>query len=147
MAVIDYYQIEKDIAAQLSADARLSGVTIAVEEEPEFSEGKFVVIYLINREAPAEMQSISANQRVRMAVSYVLVCAAAGLELAAAMEDRDDLIGNVELSLMANTTFSNAQVISSYLSGGEFENSRNGDDGLFNASGEVELVVDVRGIL
>lgn len=147
MAVINYYQIEQDIATQLRADARLSGVAVTVEEEPEFGEGKFVVIYLINREAPAEMQSISSNQRVRMAVSYVLVCAASGLELAAAMEDRDDLIGNVELSLMANTTFSNAQVISSYLRGGEFENSRSGDEGLFNASGEVELVIDVQGIL
>jgi hypothetical protein len=146
MARIDYYQIEEDIATQLRADANLTGVTVDVEQEPAFAEDKGVFIYLVGREAPAELQTMSAGKRTRFYIHIVLVCMAQALELKAAMEARDDLMSNVELALMSNRTFGNAQVQKFWIEGGNFENSRDGNDGLFNSTGEVEIVVDATSI-
>ncbi len=141
MARLDYYAIEQAIAAQLTAAAELSGVTVTVEQEPEFDEGSKVIIYLINREAPEELQSLSAGKRTRFYITYVAVCVAQALDLRGAMEARDDLLGNVETALMSDRTFSGA-ANTSWIGGGDFENARNGDEGLFNAAGEIEIVVD-----
>jgi len=145
MARIDYYAIEEAIATQLRAAATLVGVTVDVEQEPDFAEGSKVVIYLIGRNAPEEMQSLSAGLRTRYEITYVAVCMAQMLDLKGAMEARDDLIGNVETAIMTDRTFGGA-VKSCWLMGGEFENARNGDDGLFNAAGEIEIVVDATSI-
>lgn len=142
MARLDYYQIEQDIATQVRDDAAMSGVTVDVEQEPDFVEDKKVIIYCINREAPEELQSLSAGLRTRYYVTYVAVCIAAALRLKDAMEARDDLLSNVELALMKDRTFANAQVKTSWLNGGDFDNARDGDEGLFNAAAEIEIVVD-----
>tara|TARA_Y100000310_G_scaffold279946_1_gene299384 strand:+ start:176 stop:622 length:447 start_codon:yes stop_codon:yes gene_type:complete len=146
MARVDYYQIEKDIKTQLEADADLASVSVRIEEEPEFVMGDHVIIYLLGREAPEDMQSISAGTETRYLVTFSIMCFSTGLQLEQLLERRDDLLSQVELALMSNRKFANAQIQSSWLQGGEFENSRNGDEGLFNAGAEIELVVDVTAI-
>tara|TARA_Y100000310_G_scaffold171492_2_gene171696 strand:+ start:8951 stop:9394 length:444 start_codon:yes stop_codon:yes gene_type:complete len=146
MARIDYYAIEESIATQLRDDATLSGVTVDVEKEPEFTEDKMVIVYCISREAPDDLQSLSAGLRTRFYVTFVAVCIAAALDLKDAMEARDDLLGKVEVALMQDRTFDNAQVKTSWIGGGDFDNARDGDEGLFNAAAEIEIVVDATAI-
>ena len=143
MARFDYFQLERDIQTKLQADAGLAGVTILVEENVSFFENDHVIIHLKRREVPDEMQSFSAGTRMRMLLRLELVCVSFAFELAVARENRDDLVGKVELALMGDRQFSNSlQVNSSWIEGGEFEDGTTGEKQLYSLA-TIDLVVDV----
>lgn len=142
MARIDYFAIEQEIATILEADTELAGVRIDIETEVSTYEGPTVIIFLDDRVAPDDLQSLSAGQKTRMYVTFTLICAAPNYEtLRAAAQARDDLIGRVEVALMNNRTLNN-RVRTSWLDGGLFDNAKD-EQGGFVSAGEVRLIVDV----
>lgn len=146
MARLDYYTIELNIQTVLQAAAALSGVTVEVEHDVNFNEGDHVLIKLARREAPASMQGLSAGTRTRMLVHFELYCMSCHLNVPQARQNRDNLIGNVENVLMADRTFSNSQIATSWFEGGEFEEGQaRGAAGIgstFYSLGTIHLVVD-----
>ncbi len=145
MARVDYYGIAKAIQSQLQADSNLADVTVLVEEELTMSRGNVVIIYLDRREAPDDLQTLSAGTRTRFNLFFSIWCFHFGFEKALAIEARDDLLGKVELALMSDPTFSN-NVSSSWITGGDFDNGPLPDGVDFMAGAEVQLLAQKQAI-
>lgn len=146
MARVDYYALEEAIRTQLKTTATLADTTILIEEEVMMQPGNVVVIYLDRRDAPADEQVISAGRRTRFNIKFTIACYHSGLDKSVVMEQRDDLLGKVELALMADNTFSNS-VDASWIEGGDFENARNqGGTAGFVSVGTIELIAQVSAV-
>jgi hypothetical protein len=145
VARVDYFAIESEIAAILRADPLLSGVNVVVEDQVLFAaeQTPYVGIYLDRRDAPADMQTLTAGRRTTMLLRFLLVCGAYSLDsVARAIELRDNLLGNVEVVLSRFRTI-NGRVRSSWLEGGEMPSGRVGDGGWLSL-GEINLVAEVQ---
>mgnify|MGYP001566743466 FL=1 len=144
MARINYYNIEAQIKAVLDADANLTGTTILVEEEIAVQRGNIVGIYLDDRSAPSDLQSISAGTRTRLYVQFSIWCWHFGIgrDRRPAMQARDDLVGKVEIALMGNRNL-NDTVNTSWLEGGEFISGPDPTGDQFMSGAQVRLTVDV----
>ena len=144
MARINYFNIETQIKAVLDADANLTGTTILVEEEIAVQRGNVVGIYLDDRSAPADLQSISAGTRTRLLVQFSIWCWHFGIgrDRRPAMQARDDLVGKVEIALMGNRNL-NSTVNTSWLEGGEFISGPDPTGDQFMSGAQVRLTVDV----
>ena len=151
MAAIDYDDMEDQISSILSSYTGLQtsdGVKVLVEED--FSQvvgaldnGKIVIIYLDDRSATPG-QPIAAGQQTRMDIGFSIWIAAVSVHsFRKAAELRTDLIGKVELALMANRTLNN-RAASSWLLGGEFHSARKKSPAglVYMAMGEVKLVAE-----
>ena len=143
MARVDYFGIEAAIQDILQADANLSGVQVLVEPAMVHQEGDVVAIYVDRRSAPADLQTISAGTRTRFLVSFSLWCYHMNLDVPTALQKRDDLMGKVEVALMAVNRNLNSTVNMSWLEGGEFLNGQSENNDIFMAGGEIQLIADV----
>jgi hypothetical protein len=148
MARINYYAIEEAIKAILDADVDVQThwdkreTRIIIEREIIFGmdECPCVLIYLDRREAPANMQGLSGGQRTRMSLHFSLWVAEFHLDsVAEASQNRDDLMGLVEVALMKERTL-NDTVGVSWLDGGEFLTAQT-DNG-FISCGEILLAAE-----
>ena len=141
MARIDYWNIEQQIASIIKT--AVPRARVLVEEELDFGESDVVGIYLEDRTAADNMQSISSGTRMRVGIQFTIWCwhFGFGKNQAVAMQQRDILVGDVETALMAAPTLNNT-VTTSWITGGEFlagpEPSNNG----FAAGATVNLLVD-----
>ena len=144
MARINYYGIEDAIRSVLAADSDLAGVTITVEEELSPARGNVVGIYLDSRSAPNELQGLSAGQRTRFHVTFSIWCwhFGVGRDWRVPMQQRDDLLGKVEIVLMKNRTL-NDTVTMSWLTGGEFMSGPDPTGNQFMSGAEIKLTADV----
>lgn len=133
MARVDYFAIEEAMAKQLRDDDTLFGVTILVEEELKMGKEDSVIIYLDRREAPADLQTISAGQRTRFNLNFTVNCFTFHLDKQVAMENRDDLIGKVEVALMKDHTFGGT-VTGAAITGGDFDTASDGSAGFMSAA-------------
>ena len=146
MARADYFAVERAIAERLANDEALveEAVPVLIEVEVSALPGRQIVVYLDSRAAPAGVQSLSAGSRTRMHVRYAIVCYGHDLQIARAMELRDDLMGRVEVALMRDPRdFGREEVVTSWLDGGAFANAKGQGAPGFMAMGEVGLVVDM----
>ena len=144
MARVDYFGIEEAIRDILVSDTSLGGISVLIEDEINFIEGPVVALYLENRAAPAELQSLSAGQRTRFYVSFVLWVMDFSLDgIREASKKRDDLVGKVEIVLMKDRTLGGT-VTTSWLEGGDFLNAQVPDVTGFVSAAEIRLTVDVR---
>ena len=146
MARLDYFGIEEAIKTLLEANTNLTGVQVGLEEELPFTAAADaqVEIYLVRRDTP-ELQPLAAGQRTRFLVRFSIWCYGVSFEsIAKACEARDDLVGNVEISLMADRSLGGT-VNSSWLEGGAFETKEapGGSSG-FGMGGEIILMADVK---
>lgn len=142
MARVDYFAIEQAIQQVLLADEDLRDrVTVLVEAGVTPEREPLVVIHLDRREAPANLQTLSAGTTTHLRLRFSILCYSYALEVAELMRLRDDLTGKVEVALMRNPTF-NGAVELSWLEGGEFETPAKSDEG-FAMWAEVALVADV----
>ena len=141
MAAINYWNIEQQIASIIKT--AVARATVLVDEEIDFAEGDVVGIYLDDRSAPADLQSLSAGTRLRQMVSFKIWCwhFGFGKDRSVAMQARDTLIGDVETALMAKVTL-NDTVNYSYITGGEFISGPEPTDRGFAAGGTVDLVAE-----
>ena len=144
MARVDYYAIETQIKSILDADSNLTGTTVSVEGEILFSaeQTPWVGIYLERREAPASLQTLAAGQRTNFLLRFSIWCWSFSLEsITKAIQQRDDLLGKVEISLMSNRTLGNL-VRKSWLEGGEMPSGRMPDNTGFVSGAEIILVAE-----
>lgn len=145
MARVDYYAIETAVQAILQADATLAGTTVVVEGELVFGSEQtpWVGIYLDRRDAPADRQRIAAGTRTVFLIRLALWCWEYSVEgEAKAIQLRDDLVGKVEVALMANRTLSGT-VTTSWLEGGELPSGRLPETG-WVSGGEIVLIAEAK---
>lgn len=118
----------------------MAGVTVLLEQEVVFERGNVVVIYLDRRDSEAT-QVIAAGTRHRYDLQFSIWCFHFALDITLSLDQRDDLVGNVEIALMKDRTLQGT-VDDSDLAGGEFLNGRTPEEGggLFFAGAEVRLV-------
>ena len=142
MAKIPYFEIENEISEILRADSTLEGVNITVEDVTDIEAGAWVGIYLLGRSVP-EGQPLAAGTKTRFRLDIALWCWEYSLDsMADAIRKRDDLIGKVEIVLMANRTFNN-MVDYSFLGGGELQSAQLDETAGFIAGGEILVQADI----
>ena len=144
MARVDYYAIELAIQTLLQGATSLSGVMVTVEEELLFGAETtpWVGIYLDRRDAPADLQGLSAGQRTRFLLRFSIWAWEYSLEsVAKAIQLRDDLLGKVEIVLMGNRTL-DGTVNKCWLEGGEMPSARLPGGSGWVSGGEIVLVAD-----
>ena len=143
MARCDYYAIENAIATILRADATLAGVSVIVEDEVAVQRGSIIGIYLDDRDAPMDLQAIAAGTRTRFNINFSIWCwhFGVGRDRTVVMQQRDDLLGKVEIALMNNRTLSNT-VTMSWLNGGEFISGPDPTGNQFMSGAQIRLTVD-----
>lgn len=148
MARISYYAIEQAIADQIKNDTDVAAITtnVVVEEAVMMQSSHLVHVSLESREEPAQRQSISAGTRTRVLCHFAVWCFARGLQMPAAIEQRDDLLSAVEVALMKNRhlPFGRNDINTYWIDGGEFESAK--DETGFIVGGEISLTVDVTAI-
>lgn len=143
MAAVDYHGIAQAIAEVLRSDSRLYGVPVLVESRVPMTDlqAGFIGVMLRSRRA-TDGQPIAAGTRMRLEVAYEVWCYGYSLndQAAGSYERRDELIGLVELILMANRDL-RGSVNVLWLNGGEFESSQT-DQG-FLVGGSISVTVEV----
>lgn len=142
MSRIDYFEIETEIAEILKADATIGGVQVTVEDDLNLEVGPWVSIYLERRD-PTAGQPLAAGTRTRMQLRFSIWCWQYSLDsITEACKNRDDLVGKVEVVLMANRSL-NSKVNYSWLEGGEIQSARVPDTSGYVAGGEVVVIAEV----
>ena len=140
MAAVDYSGIRDQLKSIFEGDARTSGATIFVEEEPQFGLSdvqQAILIVLDRRTAPPGAQRLAAGKRTQYHLHCTLVTVFFSMEsFRAACEGRDALLGQMELVLMANRTIG-GKATSSWLEGGEMFSVRNPQSSVWAAVAET----------
>ncbi len=126
MGRIPYFAIQQAIRDTIKADNNLKDDMIVIEEEPPTSTepGRWIGVYLERRDPVAG--SIAAGRRQRLQMTFAIWCAASHMEsVAQACQERDKLMGQVEIALLGDTNKTlNGTVQRFELGGGEFESAR-----------------------
>lgn len=149
MAAVDYSGIRDKLKDILEADARTSGARIFIEEEPQFGladQQAVIAVFMDRRDAPAPSQGLAAGKRTRYFLRLSLWVVAFSLEnYKGACDRRDEVLGNLELVLMANRTIGD-KVTSAWLEGGEMFSARDAQNTVYTAAAETVLVCEVQTI-
>lgn len=149
MAAINYSGIRTQIKSILEGDAALAGTRIYIEEEPQFGLSdvqKAIAVFTDRRTAPPSEQSLAAGKRTRYylrTLFVVLFFDTASFD--AACTGRDDLLGALELVLMANRTLGGL-VATSWLEGGAFYSGRTAQGYPFVSVAELDMTSEVSAI-
>ena len=144
MARVDYFGIEESVSDVIRANEVTSDVRVLIEEELTFDRGRTVIIRLVSRDAPEELQSLTAGLRTRFLISYSVSCFFFALEVSEAARGRDELLGQVELALINQRQLARSDINSIWLEGGDFD--QGGADIGFYAGGEILLIVDAEAV-
>ena len=103
MARVDYYDLMVTMRDLLDADDSLDGVIFAIEEDFPLGPDStpWVGISITEREMPEDRQRLAAGTRMVVVVTFSIWCWSYDLESkAAAIRNRDDLLGKVEVAMM-----------------------------------------------
>ena len=147
MAGINYWEIEQAIVERLKGDDTLVGVAVLSEADLAFNREPTIIVYLERRDATPE-QSLSAHTRLRQRLRFSIVCYEFSLEINEAQRRRDDLIHRTEIALMNGpTAFGRSDINFSFLEGGEFDTSKDSQEGRFVSAGEVILIADCTAVV
>lgn len=143
MAGPDYYGIEEEMQAILQASPDLQDGSVVIEEEIIFSieNTPNIGIYLESRDPdPDTPLAAGTVQRYHLNMSvWVFVF---GMEIAPIMKQRDEFIGKIEQTLMANRNL-NGKVDALWLGGGDTPSGRLPNDvGMF-VGAEIKVVAAV----
>lgn len=123
MAAVDYFGIAERIVEILKLDDRLQTVPITAEAAlPMTTLDQGLIVVEATRRRAMDGQPIAAGRRLRLEVDYAIWCYGFALDQqqGAPYRVRDDLIGRVELVLMANRQLRDGVNVL-YLNGGEFD--------------------------
>lgn len=142
MSAIQYREIVDSLRQIFESDPRTADAGVYVEKDlavDTVGVQKAIVIVLDKRK-PSDDQPIAAGRRTRWELHIGVWACGFAIEAEEASRIRDQLLGEVELVLMANRTIRD-KVAGSWLMGGEFV-SVSGDTNSFS-SAETVLVADV----
>lgn len=149
MAAIPYADIRAQIKSILASDSSLSGARVFIEEEPQFGLSDVqaaIAVFTDRRTAPAGEQVLAAGKRTRYYLQTLFVVLFFSNEsYDAACIGRDNMLGALELVLMANRTLNNT-VSMSFLQGGAFYSGRTAQGGPFVSVAELEMTSEVSAI-
>ena len=149
MPAIDYVGIRNQLKTILAGDARLGGVRIYVEEEPQIGisdAGSAIAVFTDERRLDPSGQSASAGHRTRYQLRMSFWTVYFSLEsYLAACNGRDALLAQLELVLMDNRTIGGL-VTASYLEGGVMFSARNAQGDTFCAAAETICASEVSAI-
>lgn len=150
MPAAAYQTVLDNLRTILKADARTANCDVFLEQDPQFGvsdspQGALCIV--LNRRSPSALQPFAAGTRQRYELSFsVWVVGFSAETFKKAAEVRDDLLGKVELVLMANRTINNA-VEAMQLEGGDFINARNENQPyVFCALAEIAVRATVNAI-
>lgn len=134
-------QITNAIPAAVGANPSITGLLVKVEEDYVVTE-KWCGIYLVGRQAPAALQSLSAGRRTRFDARVDIWSWQYASDYALAAGLRDDILSFVETALMADRTFSGACAMS-WIEGGDFVTGKAPTGGRFFAGAQTILTCDL----
>lgn len=143
MAGINYNAVATGIQSALTGAASLAGVTVVVEERFPWSVEMmpWIGIYFDRRDAPADLQSLTAGSRTRLYLSYRIVCVQHSIQgLQQAINLRNTLLSNAEVALITDRTLG-GNVSTSWLEGGDLDDGQAPDKN-WMAVGEILLTAD-----
>lgn len=139
---IDYWTIKQAIKTIL--DTQLSSLTprplVAVEQTfPSVPRESWIGVYQDGREAPEDIQVMSAGTKVRLRVRHVLWVWRYAMEQDKAIQLRNSLLGQVEIALMLDRTLGGL-VETAWLEGGRLVTADDpSKSGRFFAGAELVL--------
>ncbi len=142
---VDYYSILTAIRDAIIRDTEVERHDPAITqrvyiERPLFLEPPAIFVYRDRRDAVEGNQRISFGQRVDYDLQISIWCMEGDFESAEAASRRcDDLLGKVEVALLADRTLGNT-VNTIILTGGEFVS---GEDNGFYSAAEIALVARI----
>ena len=142
--VVSSFISDRDFIKNVLDDDASVVADVIIEEELSVQRNNVVGIYLDDRIAPEGDQSLSSGTRTRFQVRFSIWCWHFGIgpDRRPVMEQRDDLLGNVEIALMNNRSL-NSTVETSWIEGGEFMSGPDPDSNQFMAGAQIILVADV----
>ena len=148
MAAIDYVSIRNQLKTLLEADARLAGVRVYIEEEPQIGLSdvqKAIAVFTDNRIASPD-QNAAAGKRTRYNLRTSLWTVYFDMSsYLAACNGRDVVLAQLELVLMDNRTLGGT-VTASWLEGGEMFSAHSPQSSTFVAAAETVLISEVSAI-
>lgn len=144
MARVNYGGIAKAIKAVIEADPNVRDYQATVELNPgTIALDKFahVGVYERTRRAPGS-QPIAAGRQARFGLRWDVIVSAFGRDFETASQTRDEILGHIEIALMANRTLGGALASGSLeLGGGELTGGPT-DTG-FVSQGSISLSAEV----
>ncbi len=141
MASIDYFAKSEELQELIVANVSASFICVVEEELQVEPDKPFIGIYLGRREAPPDIQTISAGRTTRYNVYFSIWVYVAALEVKLAANIRDDLLGTVERELMEHRDeFADGEF---WLEGGSFDSALNQDTDLFELGAEIVVVAQL----
>jgi hypothetical protein len=143
VARVDYRNILAATRTLLLADVAVAARSpmVLLDQSVGFSLDQPIInLTLVRRNAPADLQSLSASTRTRLDVIVAVWVYAFNMDQLVAEELRDDMIGEVELALMSDTTLGDS-VGTSWIIGGDFESAEPHEGGMqgFVRAASIEL--------
>jgi len=143
VARVDYWKIEQEIAEIIRT--QVPNVFVTVERELLFGmeTAPWIGVYLDRRDAPPELQSLSAGTRTRFRLRFMVLVWCFSLEYERSFEERDEVLSKVEVALMGHRTL-NELVKSSWLEGGDMSTRVPPERSGFLAGGEIILIADAQ---
>jgi hypothetical protein len=142
MAAVRYHEILDALRLIFESDPRTADAPVFVEKDPWFDvlgAQRAILVTLMKRK-PHDDQPIAAGKRTRYELHIGVWACGYAIEISEAARIRDELLGQVELVLMANRTI-REKVETSWLMGGDFLAVQN-DNAIF-ASAETEVIAQV----
>ena len=142
MAAANYHDLLAGLQQIFEGDPRTRDARVFVEEDPQFDliGAQKCILLVLNSRIPTGGQPIAAGKRTRWNVKIGVWACGFGISFEQAAQIRDELVGQIEVVLMANRTIRD-KVATSWLDGGEFVSVRN-EQHMF-ASAETILVAEV----
>lgn len=149
MARVDYFEIETAIRDIIKANPETADIDVLIEERPSLGDSDFVLIEPERRDAPDEIQTLSAGTRTRYELEISVWCYGYGMERDDALKRRDDLVSKVEIILMGNRKLNSGgkeHVTTLWLRGGEFDFRQGAEGAGFISGAQIEVICDVTAI-
>lgn len=142
MAAVKYHDILSALKLVFESDSRTADAPVYVEKDPpvDVLGAQRAIILMLDSRKPNEDQPIAAGKRVRWELKLSVWAAGYAIDVDEAAAIRDELLGQIELVLLANRTIRD-KVASSWMMGGNFI-SIAGESNIF-ASAETIVVCDV----
>lgn len=142
MSAIRYREIVDSLRQIFEADPRTADAGVYVEKNPSVDVVgvQKAIIIVLDKRKPSDDQPIAAGRRTRWELHIGVWACGFAMEPEEAARIRDELLGEVELVLMANRTIRD-KVAGSWLMGGEFVSGTQ-EQNVFSTA-ETILVADV----
>ena len=151
MARAGYFAVMEAIKVILEADPDVATTTnklhVSVIEWPNILENDENRIHIseVTRSVPEDAQPMAANTRLMVDATFRILVSVWRFDIKDAVQFRDEILGNVELAIMKNSTL-DGTVDHARCNGGDIASSQVEGDSGFVSEGEVLVVARMNAI-